>query len=214
MESARHLCLYLKRRHVSNERNTGTIDTPGCEALTMSSLPSLSSVHSYAASNGDIITETSPTGDASNPRTGRLIGAEQATLQAGGCVLRLAGLYDLQRGAHNYWLTQAPEVASGPDGIINLLQYDDAAGACVAALLAEERVVENQVFLISDGHPLTRRQICESALKASVYQGVSMPKFAASDGKPGKVYDGSWSNQQLQWKPKHESFDQFMASHA
>jgi hypothetical protein len=213
MESARDLCLYLKWRHVSNERNTGTIDTPGSEAYSV--IASFVIVcNSYAASNGDIITETSPTGDASNPRTGRLIAAEQATLQAGGCVLRLAGLYDLQRGAHNYWLTQAPEVASGPDGIINLLQYDDAAGACVAALLAEERVVENQVFLISDGHPLTRRQICESALKASVYQGVSMPKFAASDGKPGKVYDGSWSNQQLQWKPKHESFDQFMASHA
>ena len=170
--------------------------------------------HSYGSDRGETVTETSPTGEASSPRVGRLLQAERAALDAGGCVLRLAGLYDLQRGAHNYWLTRASEIAGGPDGIINLLHYDDAAGACLAALLADKATIQKQVFLISDGNPLTRRGICESTLKAAVYRDKPMPKFAESDGSKGKIYDGSWSNAQLQWRPRYESFDAFMASNA
>ena len=158
--------------------------------------------------------ETSPTGDPNSPRVGRLLAAEKAVTEAGGCALRLGGLYDLQRGAHNYWFTSVTEVASGPDGIVNLLHYDDAAGACLAALLVDKSAVKGRVFLISDGNPTTRRGICESALKAAVYKDNTMPKFAPSDGKKGKVYDGSWSNQQLKWKPRYESFDQYMQSNA
>tara|TARA_B100000795_G_scaffold623_1_gene433 strand:+ start:419 stop:571 length:153 start_codon:yes stop_codon:yes gene_type:complete len=46
------------------------------------------------------------------------LAAEKAVLAAGGCVVRLAGLYLEGRGAHNYWLTQE-EVAQRPDGLIN-----------------------------------------------------------------------------------------------
>lgn len=171
--------------------------------------------NSYDAS-GSTVTEQSPTGDPSNPRVARLLSAEAAVLEAGGCVLRLAGLYDLQRGAHNYWFSKAgiTDIAGGPDGIINQLHYDDAACACIAALLVDRNVVEKQVFLISDGNPLTRRQICESTRKAAVYRDMTMPSFGSSDGKPGKVYDGSWSNDKLQWKPKYASFDKYMASQA
>jgi nucleoside-diphosphate-sugar epimerase len=170
--------------------------------------------HRYGKDQSEIVTETSPVGDDSSPRVARLLAAERAALDAGGCVLRLAGLYDLQRGAHNYWLTKAAEIAGGPDGLINLLHYDDAAGACLAALLADKNTVERRVFLISDGNPLSRRAICESTMKAAVYREQTMPRFAPNDGSKGKVYDGSWSNAQLQWKPKYESFDRFMSSHA
>jgi nucleoside-diphosphate-sugar epimerase len=171
--------------------------------------------YSYGNDGGHIIWEFSPTGDASNPRIARLLDAETAALGKGGCVLRLAGLYDLQRGAHNYWLTKVTtEIAGGPDGVINLLHYEDAAAACLAALLAEKSVVAKQVFLLSDGNPMSRRDICEAALQASVYRGLPMPPFGRSDGNKIKLYDGSWSNAQLQWTPKYESFEMFMASHA
>ncbi|GKY98574.1 hypothetical protein MPSEU_000814200 [Mayamaea pseudoterrestris] len=174
----------------------------------------------YASEHG-IVMETSPTADpTTNPRVARLVNAEAAALQFGGCVLRLAGLYDLHRGAHNYWFTTKNVIAGNADALVNLLHYEDAANACLAALLADKDRVEKQVFLFSDGNPTTRRGICESALKAAPYRGMQMPAFGddavsnnARDNK-SKVYDASWTNAQLSWQPKYESFDTFMASHA
>jgi nucleoside-diphosphate-sugar epimerase len=172
----------------------------------------------YSGSYGDeadggIVNESSPICDPEeNPRAARLIRAEDACLKHGGCCLRLAGLYSLERGAHNYWLTSGKVVAGRPDGIINLLHYDDAAGACLAALNAGEDVKGN-VFLVSDGNPTTRQGICESATKAKVYLDATLPSFLGkeSDSK-GKVYDGSVTNAALKWKPRHASFDEYMSS--
>ena len=163
------------------------------------------------------MTEVSHIADiTSNPRIAKLARAEQACLDASGCCLRLAGLYNLQRGAHNYWLTSGKEIAGPPNGLINLLHYEDAAGACLAALEAGPSVCKGKVFLISDSHPMTRKEICESSLKAKVYQSYDIPKFTVEDdetGPQGKTYDGSVSNQLLQWAPKYRTFDEFMASH-
>jgi nucleoside-diphosphate-sugar epimerase len=154
-----------------------------------------------------------------SPRVARLVNAERASLAAGGCCLRLAGLYDLQRGAHNFWLTSGSKVIpSSPDGLINLLHYEDAAAACLAALRAGPGVCRSKTFLISDGHPMSRYAICQSALKAKVYQqqGLAMPSFAGEE-QPwalGKIYDGSVSNQMLHWNPRYESFDAFMEANA
>jgi nucleoside-diphosphate-sugar epimerase len=149
-----------------------------------------------------------------SPRIARAIQTEEACRQSGGCNLRLAGLYSLQRGPHNYWLTSGNRVSGGPDGIINMLHYDDAASACLAALKAGPGVCNGQNFLISDGNPISRKGICESALKNKIYEGCSMPEFLASDAPLlalGKIYNGSVSNRALQWKPKYESFDSFMS---
>ena len=161
------------------------------------------------------MTEDSPTGDASNPRIGRMLQAEQACFNAGGCCLRLAGLYNLHRGAHNFWLTKGT-VAGASRGLVNLLHYEDAASACAAALQAGPTVTRGATFLVSDGHPLTREDICTSALKATEYRSFQMPEFVEGDGASGlgKVYDGSRTNERLQWKPKYESFDAFMESHS
>jgi nucleoside-diphosphate-sugar epimerase len=163
--------------------------------------------------DGDIVTETTEL-EESNPRISRGIQAEKACLQNGGCVLRLSGLYTLERGAHNYWLERGNGVVKGrSDGIINLLHYDDAASSCVAALKVGPEVNSNKVFLISDGNPTTRKGICESALKSARYKGCEMPVFEASEGETrGKVYDGSWSENILDWKPVYPSFDAFMES--
>jgi hypothetical protein len=160
------------------------------------------------------VNEDSPLPDPStNPRSAKLMGAEQTVLAKGGTVLRLAGLYTLDRGAHNYWLRQE-EVAGRPDGIINLLHYDDAAGSVVAALSSSSDDVRGKVFLVSDSNPLTRQEICESSKKSAKYSDTTIPRFlGSSETDPkGKIYDGSATNRVLKWSPRYPSFDEFMAS--
>lgn len=163
-----------------------------------------------------VVNENSPLPDPEgNARSTRLINAEKEVLKHGGACLRLAGLYTMDRGAHNFWLTSGKDVSGREDGIINLLHYDDAAGAAMAALRVGSSVVGGNVFLISDGNPLTRRGICESTLKSMKYRDMKMPKFLGSASDPvGKIYDGSASNKALKWDPTYESFDAFMSAHA
>jgi nucleoside-diphosphate-sugar epimerase len=163
--------------------------------------------HSFEADDGEMVDEYSKVADT--PRAQRLIQAEEACLQPGGAVLRLAGLYTLERGAHNFWLTSGKDVAGRADGIINLLHYDDAAGACMAAIHV---CAPQGIYLISDGNPLTRKEICESAFKSKMYQGLELPKFLGTETDPrGKIYNGSRTNQALKWKPRYSSFDEFMS---
>lgn len=173
---------------------------------------------SYGPGDSGTVTEKCALADAaSSPRVARLVNAEKACLEAGGCCLRLAGLYTLQRGPHNYWITSGKGIDSAPDGLINMLHYDDAASACLAALKAGPAVCRGQAFLISDGHPISRYGICVSALKADAYKGYSMPEFTGGNDQPwalGKIYDGSASNSALQWSPKYKSFDDFMEANA
>lgn len=162
---------------------------------------------SFGGQDGEVVNEESPVVDT--PRALKLLQAEAACLEQGGLVLRLAGLYTLDRGAHNYWLTSGKDVVGRADGIINLLHYDDAAGACLKAL--KEETEKSSIYLISDGNPLTREQICISAQKSALYSDKTIPNFLGTNKDPkGKVYDGSWSNKSLNWKPKYFSFDSFM----
>jgi nucleoside-diphosphate-sugar epimerase len=163
--------------------------------------------YSYGGDDGETVDETSPLTDT--PRAQRLIDAEKFTHDNGGAVLRLAGLYLLERGAHNFWLMSGKDVSGRADGIINLLHYDDAAGACMAALKVG---AGDGIYLVSDGNPLSREGICAAALKHPMYDGKSMPKFlgAETDSK-GKIYDGSWSNEKLKWQPRYSSFEGFMS---
>ena len=69
----------------------------------------------------------------------RLLAAEEAVIQRGGRVVRLAGLYTESRGPHSYWMRKsiANETIDGSaNGLINMLHYEDAAGAIIAAMLA------------------------------------------------------------------------------
>jgi nucleoside-diphosphate-sugar epimerase len=166
-----------------------------------------------------VVTETSPLAEDVTARVARLVQAERAAINAGGCALRLAGLYNLQRGPHNFWLTSSKPIAGAPEGLVNLLHYDDAASACLAALQAGPTVCRGRAFLISDGHPTSRHDICASARQAAIYATCDMPTFSvAADSTPpmalGKVYDGSVSNALLSWTPKYESFDAFMKANA
>ena len=161
-----------------------------------------------------VVTEDSLVPDRSkNPRVERLIHAEERVLRGEGSCFRLAGLYSLGRGAHNYWITSGKDIQGRADGMINQVHYDDAARAVLAGIRAGPSVVNGRVFLISDGHPMTREEICESTLKNKRFSGYKLPKFLGTEEDAvGKIYDGSASNQALQWDPLYPSFDAFMVS--
>jgi hypothetical protein len=66
-----------------------------------------------------------------------LIAAEESVLSRGGSVVRLAGLYTLDRGPHTFWLNNGT-CASNADGLVNTLHYEDAARVAIAACLYGE----------------------------------------------------------------------------
>ena len=61
----------------------------------------------------------------------RLLFGERAALDAGGCVVRLVGLYHSLRGAHTFFL-RAGQVDRWGGYTINLIHYEDAASLCLA----------------------------------------------------------------------------------
>eukprot|EP00967_Tisochrysis_lutea_P074581 scaffold100292_cov29-Tisochrysis_lutea.AAC.1 len=172
-----------------------------------------SSAGVYAEEDGGVVTEGSPVSDT--PRAQKLLSAERLVTEAGGTVVRLAGLYLLERGAHNAYLNMA-EVKGRADGLINQIHYVDAASAVVATLLRGEM---GMIYVAADDAPLTREQICRAALEAKPFVGKSMPTFAAYDGADkggagtGKVVDCSSTRAAIGWQPKYATFSDFMKLH-
>ena len=167
----------------------------------------------YAEDGGGTVTEDSPVADT--PRALKLLDAERVVLQAGGCVVRLAGLYLLERGAHNAWLGKEA-VSQLADGLINQIEYGDAADAVLGALL---RGQAGKVYLAADDYPLSRLQICEEASRLARFAGRGLPRFGATDaaapardygGGKGKILDSRASREALQWEPSHKTFGAFI----
>ncbi|KAL1526642.1 hypothetical protein AB1Y20_015346 [Prymnesium parvum] len=163
-----------------------------------------SSAGVYAEQDGGIVTESSPV--AKSPRTEKLLAAEAKVTAVGGTVVRLVGLYLMNRGAHNAWLSME-EVQQSADGLINLIHYDDAAGCAVAALLRGPR---GETLLASDDQPLSRRDICAEALRAPDFAGRKIPEFIGEGGR-GKVCDSSYTREVLQWEPRYKTFTSFIS---
>ena len=162
------------------------------------------------ATESDVVTEDTPI-DEITPRVERLMKGENACSKLGGFSLRLGALYKLERGAHTLYLQSGyDEIPGNKHGVVNLLHYDDAAAACLAAIKAGPVVCQNKVFLISDANPLTRKKICDIALKCPRFESCQMPTFVDDKNLPGKRYDGSASNAALDWKPRFPSFESFM----
>jgi hypothetical protein len=82
-------------------------------------------------------------------RLAKIIGAEKEILGAKGTVLRLAGLYSLDRGAHSFWIKNG-KCDGLAAGLVGLLSYEDAAGATLSALTCD-RDVAGDVFVVCDG---------------------------------------------------------------
>lgn len=142
-----------------------------------------------------------------NPRTDVLLKAENVVLEVGGCVLRLAGLYEADRGAHNYYLEKGI-VDSRPDHILNLIHYEDAASLAVAILKKNFR---GQIFLGCDNHPLSRQEMMDLVNKSGKFSK-NFDKFTGTDGPLGKRLNNARTRQVVGWEPKYASFARFVES--
>eukprot|EP00603_Paraphysomonas_imperforata_P015750 CAMPEP_0114485840 /NCGR_PEP_ID=MMETSP0104-20121206/20160_1 /TAXON_ID=37642 ORGANISM="Paraphysomonas imperforata, Strain PA2" /NCGR_SAMPLE_ID=MMETSP0104 /ASSEMBLY_ACC=CAM_ASM_000202 /LENGTH=317 /DNA_ID=CAMNT_0001661979 /DNA_START=213 /DNA_END=1164 /DNA_ORIENTATION=- len=140
-----------------------------------------------------IVSESSPVAGPSNPEyasASRTVRAEDMVLQAcpRGAVLRLAGLYDRYRGPHMYWLSAAARLMNGVqqsqkysslnlqgEGLINLIHYKDAADVALKVLT---RGLMGDVYLGCDDHPISRREIINSAVRAGVMPELDFQQVA------------------------------------
>lgn len=155
---------------------------------------------------GHLVHENSRIADT--PRAEGLAAAENAAVRSRfGLVIRLAGLYSLERGAHQYWC-RTGKVAAGPDGVLRLLHYDDAASVVVTAISADHDVVAGQRFIATDGTPVSRKQIIDAAREHPMYAGFDMPTFG--EGGASKRLNNNWSKARLGWEPRYKSFVEFM----
>lgn len=170
------------------------------------------SVHGDASK----VSEDTPVHDQG--RSATLAAAEQAVLaHPNSAVIRLSGLYTRERGAHSYWL-RIGEVTSAPNGNVNLIHYGDAAHAVVLALKlssVELSKLERRTFLAAARERITRKGICEAALKHPLFKESSMPAFPNDEHTPReRIYDNELTRKILGWTPRWESFAHFMREDA
>ena len=183
----------------------------------------------YAENEGGEVDESSEV--TRTERSGKLLDGEEAVIRAGGSVIRLGGLYTETRsvghqisrysiknifcsGAHNYWCGGgAKEFPSKPDGLINLVHYEDAAEAVIACLEAPGSV-RGEVFLVADGAPVSRQNIAAAAALHPRYRESEGVRFTGGQGVDGKKYNCQKIRTRLGWKPKHESYAGFMKEKA
>ena len=170
----------------------------------------------YKENSGGVIDELSPVtpNDEATERTKVILEGEEAVLaEAAGVVVRLGGLYTKKRGAHNFWLSgKMSEFQSSPNGLINLIHYDDAAECVLKALLNMKKETKEKLFLVSDGPPISRIDICKAGVKNPDYADRKIPNFLGDPDKiDGKRYDSKTARRVLGWEPKFQSFDAFMS---
>jgi len=163
-----------------------------------------SSTAVYAEEDGGRCAEGSPL--ARSLRASRLLGAEECVLAAGGLVVRLAGLYDRERGPHRVYL-RTPISPRRPDGLISLIHYDDAAALCVQAL---RRGRGGAIYLGCDDQPVTRQELVRAVVRSRRYRSPTGPpdpcRFTGTEGPLGRRCDGTWTRRALGWEPIHRRF--------
>ncbi|XP_057853587.2 uncharacterized protein LOC131063707 isoform X2 [Cryptomeria japonica] len=121
----------------------------------------------YACNDNGLCVEDSPAMPiGSSPRTDVLLKAENEVLKVGGNVVRLAGLYTFDRGAHLYCLEKGT-IEARPDHILNLIHYEDAASLCISILKGK---FERQVFMGCDNHPLSRKDLMDYVNKSGKFE--------------------------------------------
>lgn len=171
----------------------------------------------FAEDGGGVVDEAG--GTLETPRALKLLGAERAAIEAGGAVVRLAGLYTRDRGAHAYWFKRGTIEARGDGSLLNFLHYDDAAAFAKRALEAR---VADEVLLAADGSPRTRAGTVEAVARHPKFRDLVPPTFVVGETPPrrgpaggGRVYDCSRSAARVGgWAPAFPSLDAFFARDA
>jgi len=153
----------------------------------------------FLEDDGGICVETSPVTDS--PRALKLLAAEKAALRYG-AVLRLAGLYNLNRGAHVVWL-QKERVDAVAESLVNAL---------------EGRLEKGKLYLAADMHPRSRQAIADAAQQHPKFCDMSRVTFTGSPqnsrgpkGK-GRVYDCSYTMETLDWHPRYPTIEDYFSS--
>ena len=165
-----------------------------------------SSTAVYAVADGGWCAEGAPL--VASPRTEGLLAAEAPVLAAGGCVVRLAGLYDATRGPHRVYL-RTKRSPRRPDGWLNLVHYDDAAALCRCVL---EAGVPGEVYMGCDGAPLRRQELVAQAVAAGLAgEGV---EFTGREGPLGRRCDNTATRRALGWAPRVASFGAWLSAEA
>ncbi|XP_052190180.1 uncharacterized protein LOC127799925 [Diospyros lotus] len=164
-----------------------------------------SSAPYYCNDNGSCDEDSPVVPIGSSPKTDILLRAEKVVLETGGCVLRLAGLYKSDRGAHVYWLKKGT-VDARPDHILNLLHYEDAASLSVAIL---KKKLRGQIFLGCDNHPLSRQDVMDLVNKSGKFSK-TFEGFTGTSGPLGKKLNNEKTRKEIGWEPKYSSFAQFL----
>ncbi len=148
--------------------------------------------------------EGSPLADS--PRARRLREAEDRLLAAGAVVVRLAGLYDHDRGPHRAYLRTRTSPRR-PDGLVSLIHYDDAAELCVRASNLGRA---GAIYLGCDDQPITRQELVRAVVRSPRYRSAKEPpqacQFTGADGPLGRRCDSTWTRQALGWEPTHRRF--------
>ncbi|XP_048136161.1 uncharacterized protein LOC115748517 [Rhodamnia argentea] len=140
-----------------------------------------------------------------SPRTDVLLKAEAVVMEIGGCVIRLAGLYKEDRGAHSYWLEKGT-VEVRPDHILNLIHYEDAASLSVAIM---KKKLRSRIFLGCDNHPLSRQEVMDIVEKSGKFSK-KFQGFTGTNDPLGKKLNNLKTRAEIGWEPKYPSFSQFL----
>lgn len=171
-----------------------------------------SSAGVYGTSDGSDCNESSPVNEVgSNPRTDALLMAENTVLEAGGCVMRLVGLYHRTRGPHTFFLKQGQVLRWG-GYTVNMIHYEDAASISKAVLVgqgSETGKYRSEVFVGCDGTPVTFKDMMGAIEESGVLPG--HVEFTEKDGgdNKGKCMSNTATREQLQWSPKYSSMAEF-----
>ncbi|CAN1283918.1 hypothetical protein LINPERPRIM_LOCUS18486 [Linum perenne] len=171
----------------------------GCFLFTSSSAP-------YDChDNGECNEESPVVPIGRSPRTDVLLKTEEVVLESEGSVVRLAGLYKSDRGAHTYWLEKGT-VDIRPDHVLNLIHYEDAASLCVTIL---KKKLRGRIFLGCDNHPLSRQEVMDLVAKSGKFSK-KFDGFTGTSGPLGKRLNNSRTRNELSWEPKYPSLAHFL----
>lgn len=159
----------------------------------------ISSASIYQESNSGVVTEESNI----NPHH-RLFSIEQQVLQGNGLILRLAGLYDQNRGPH-ICLKKNMKFSTSENSMINLIHSMDAANLSVKAL--EDGEV-GAIYLGCDGCPLTKKEFSKIVLELSADRVEYL-----SNNDLGKKCNNDWTRNALSWAPRWSDFREWAQKH-
>jgi nucleoside-diphosphate-sugar epimerase len=125
----------------------------------------ISSTGVYAQNDGSLIDENS----ACEPtREGGRTSLEAESVLRGHAagtrtiILRLAGIYGPGRIPRRDELLSGKPIAASPDAWLNLIHVDDAAQIVLAV---EQQIRPPRLYLVSDGHPVRRREYYAEAAR-------------------------------------------------